>query len=381
MNPVRASRWLFVLCVSASVLAAPACKDDEEEAAGEEGAKSEGEAEEKAEASKEGEEAPKEGEEASKEGEEASKEGEEAPKEGEEAAEGDAAKGEEPSEAEEAARGTERGAAARPGAVPAAGPPGAVRPAPGAVPGEGGEGAAPGEEPGAVPGAAPGAIGRAGAPEGAETVAGLQAERERRIAELKARAEERRRERLGVPPGAPGEVEAETGEPAGEEAEALEPAAEVPPMEAPVPGGHLVPAGGQVLEIGRYLTIADVRTLTGDRTLAPAGSLSGIPASDTYNSLYFAPPVRVNFGLSLQVWKEKTRRDANERYRRMEKEYPNAEDTPAVPPKSFLSQWNDILALSFTDLTKRVIVSVSCHQNVCTPAELVEVAKLVKSRI
>jgi hypothetical protein len=237
-------------------------------------------------------------------------------------------------------------------------------------------------------------------------------DRERRIAELKRRNEERRKELVARAAGGeeavggeeaaaqpvPGEGEAAAGE--GEAAEAGSPAEAAPDDEAAAAAAvraaataeEAVPiaeaaapaqptAGPPGLDISRYLNINDVRRITGDRTLTPNGTLSGIPASETYNSVYFAPPVRANFGVSLQIWVERTRRDANDRFRRMRRDFSNAEDTSAAGPKAFFSYWNDILTVSFSDLTKRIVVSVSCNSSICKPDQLLALANAVRERL
>ncbi len=232
-------------------------------------------------------------------------------------------------------------------------------------------------------------------------------ERERRISELKQRNEERRKERLArvanggrgdtpaepedAPPGrAEPETDKPEADPRGREAAPQPPAAdrgasprgaEPPkPTAKPRKPSPMTPRG-PVLDIARFLTVADVRSITNDQTLTPVGGLSGIVPGETYNSTYFAPPARSNFGVSMQVWREKTRRDANERYRRMREQFPNAEDTTSISSKSFFSYWNDIMSVTFTDLTRRTVVSVSCNQAICKPAQLIEMANTVKKRI
>jgi len=136
-----------------------------------------------------------------------------------------------------------------------------------------------------------------------------------------------------------------------------------------------------VLDVSRFLSVQDVRTLTGERTLTSMGHLKGISTSEGYNSAYFAPSVRANFGVSLQVWKERIRRDANQRYAQMRADFPNAEDTTALGGKSFISYFDDIISLTFADLTKRVIVSVSCSQKICTGDQLLSMANAVKEKL
>lgn len=209
-------------------------------------------------------------------------------------------------------------------------------------------------------------------------------ERQQRIEELKARSEERRKERLarlqaGQPENAPGEGEAAEAEAEAAPLEADTPAALAGPRR-PALAAPIGPRG-PVLDITHFMSINEVRDLTGNQALAATGPLAGIPASATYNSMYFAPPKRSDFGVSVQVWREVTRRDANDRFRRMRRDFPNAEDTSAVTPKGFFSQWNDLMALVFLDFTKRTIVTVTCSQSLCTPEQLFKLATKAKGHI
>jgi hypothetical protein len=137
----------------------------------------------------------------------------------------------------------------------------------------------------------------------------------------------------------------------------------------------------KLLKIGRYMTITDARKLTGDATLSKGKPLTGIEPSASYNVSYFAPQLRSKFGVSVQVWKEKIRRDANDRYRKMKRDFPNAEDTTAISPSAIFSHFQGIMSLSFVDLTKSVVVSVSCGDTVCSDDELVALASTVKKRL
>lgn len=141
------------------------------------------------------------------------------------------------------------------------------------------------------------------------------------------------------------------------------------------------PAQPKLLNVGRYLTITDARKITGDATLSKGKPLTGIEPGPGYNVSYFAPQLRSKFGVSVQVWKEKMRRDANDRYRKMKRDFPNAEDTTAVAPSAIFSHFQGIMSLSFVDLTKSVVVSVSCGDTICSDDELVALADAVKKRL
>ena len=191
-------------------------------------------------------------------------------------------------------------------------------------------------------------------------------ERERRIAELKRRNEERRQARMA-------KVDDQRREAAAEAAVTRDNAS----VEARAPV-RVAPRG---MSLKKYISQGDIRKLLSNDTLVEEGGLSGIAPSEGYNSVYFAPPVRSTFGVAVQVWRDKTRRDANVRFRRMRAQYANAEDTTAPTAKSFVSQWDDILTLTFANLTKRVVVSVSCSTTICKPAQLLSVAKAISAKL
>ena len=192
-------------------------------------------------------------------------------------------------------------------------------------------------------------------------------ERERRIAELKRRNEERRKERMAKVDDQRREAEAEAQAKASNEAAVARVAPKAPAVKA--------------LSLKKYINQADLRKLLSNDTLVEEGPLVGIAPSESYNSLYYAPPVRSSFGVSVQLWRDKTRRDANVRFRRMRAQYANAEDTTAPSAKSFVSQWDDILTLTFANLTKRIVVSVSCSTKLCKPAQLLAVAKSISDKL
>jgi hypothetical protein len=141
------------------------------------------------------------------------------------------------------------------------------------------------------------------------------------------------------------------------------------------------PPKQKLLNIGRYMTITDARRITEDATLSKGKPLTGIEPGPNYNVSYFAPQLRSKFGVSVQVWKEKIRRDANDRYRKMKRDFPNAEDTTAISPSALFSHFQGIMSLSFVDLTKSIVVSVSCGDTVCSDDELVALANAVKKRL
>lgn len=226
---------------------------------------------------------------------------------------------------------------------------------------------------------------RGEAPGAMDAKAKRLADRKSREADLKKRANRRRTEDKG---------DAERGEAAdARKAQPQSPTKPTSPLARAVPDVRLGTEdkkGGaeaasrtsaKLLNVSRFLTITEARRITGDATLSKGKPLTGIEPSQSYNVSYFAPQLRSKFGVSVQVWKEKIRRDANDRYRKMKRDFPNAEETSAVAPTALFSHFQGIMTLSFADLTKSTVVSVSCGDSVCSDQELVELANAVKKRL
>lgn len=161
------------------------------------------------------------------------------------------------------------------------------------------------------------------------------------------------------------------------------PSSDPPSRDAPdgKTSGRAAPSADGSLNVEKYLPLAEARRITTSKTLADAGSLPGIPGDHVYNSRYYAPPQRSEFGTALQVWKERTTKAALERFRAMKRDYPNVEDTAAITKQGFFSYWNDIMTLAFLDISKKTIVSVSCGQGVCKPQTLFELATFVRTKL
>lgn len=237
--------------------------------------------------------------------------------------------------------------------------------------------------------------------------------RQERLEELRRKSEEQRKRREGARKAKPGETamaarSAARRHEGGAPAEPVKPSAEAGARPATKPAPRVAPAGTPrpktpaapgaqaaraaaprppaapvvpPLEVARFLSLSQVRSITGSQTLSTVGTLAGIDPTPRYNSLYFAPPRRADFGVAIQVWKEATRRDANERFRRMRRDYPNAEDTSAVTPKGMFSYWGDMMTLAFLDFSKKTLVAITCSQKICDQQELYKLALEAKKAI
>ena len=114
------------------------------------------------------------------------------------------------------------------------------------------------------------------------------------------------------------------------------------------------------------------------------GPVVGIEPTDRYNSFYFAPPKRSQFGIAVQVWKERTIGSVNERFNLMKRDYPNTNDTREVAKGSdreFFSNWNDIMSVTVAGMKKRTVVTISCGTKTCSLKQLYAIARASYSRI
>ena len=156
-----------------------------------------------------------------------------------------------------------------------------------------------------------------------------------------------------------------------------DPALAAPPLPA-------APAAGAsaLLDIERFMPLAVLRDLVGERRILSVGPLAGQPSSATYNSIYFAVPGQETFGASVQVWQDGTRRDNIERFRRMRAQSPNASDIKQLEPvKAFYAAFGPIQTLTLSETNKRLVVAVSCGQELCTHEKLLKLARHAQQQL
>jgi len=170
---------------------------------------------------------------------------------------------------------------------------------------------------------------------------------------------------------------------------------EVEPRTSPEPtriAGRAPPRGaapvrkaapaGPPLNVERFLPLKAVRELVSERRIMAVGPLAGLDPAPGYNSLYFAVPGTEGFGAAVQAWQDEDRRGSVERYRRMRRQYPNAEDVKLLAPtKAFYSSFGPIQTLTLTETSKFLVVSVSCGEETCSQQVLLELAKHVQQNL
>jgi len=110
------------------------------------------------------------------------------------------------------------------------------------------------------------------------------------------------------------------------------------PTAAPTPKVAATPPP----DVARLLSLADAAEIVRKPRLRERGQLPGIAVVGGYNSAYFdLTPDK--FGLALQVWRDDTTRDTEDRFRRMRLQHPNAEDVDALKPvKGFYAGYAEV---------------------------------------
>lgn len=130
------------------------------------------------------------------------------------------------------------------------------------------------------------------------------------------------------------------------------------------------------------LTLDDILRITETKRSFERKNLHGIPETSYYTSLYFAPKENENeFGVSVQLWYEDNEVSLKNKYAQHFQTYPNAVEIKGIGDKTFFAFWGDILYISFFEVKKKLIVTLSCGKNICNSDEIYELGKKVSMRL
>lgn len=139
-------------------------------------------------------------------------------------------------------------------------------------------------------------------------------------------------------------------------------------------------AGG--VDAALILPLATVLEVTSAKGLEYLGILPGIAPAMGYGSTFYAAPGAGHFGVALQVWQDVSRRESDDRYRRMRLQYPNAEDITVLQPlRAYYSYFQGIQSIIFADPSRRMIIAIGCGEGVCNQDQLVKLAKAARDRL
>jgi len=142
-----------------------------------------------------------------------------------------------------------------------------------------------------------------------------------------------------------------------------------------------VRTAAQMLDGQTIMPMATVAEITGMQ-LAAGTPLQGIAIVPGYGSVLYAMQEGTAFGVALQAWQDSSKRETDDRYRRMRLQYPNAEDvTVMMPAKGFYSYFDKLQTLVWLEPTKRMVVAVTCGDTVCNQDQLVRLAKSARERL
>ncbi len=145
------------------------------------------------------------------------------------------------------------------------------------------------------------------------------------------------------------------------------------------PDLHNAAAG---VDAALILPLATVLEITSAKGLESQGILPGIAPAMGYGSTFYTAPGAGHFGVALQVWQDVSRRESDDRYRRMRLQYPNAEDITVLQPlRAYYSYFQGIQSLIFADPSRRMILAIGCGEGVCNQEQLVKLAKAARDRL
>jgi hypothetical protein len=148
---------------------------------------------------------------------------------------------------------------------------------------------------------------------------------------------------------------------------------------APGERGTITPPPVKIA-VARLLTVTDLNKHLAEKGWVAYGPVQGIPPSETYNSLIYRRPGTNRF-VSLLVWDFTEYSQALARWNELLATYPNAEELKEVFTKFiFFSYRNQVTSLTFLEPGKAMVLSLSCHSQVCDDSSLYALAESVFNR-
>lgn len=161
----------------------------------------------------------------------------------------------------------------------------------------------------------------------------------------------------------------------------VEPAAKKPDEPAPAPAAEEVKAPEKkVLAVDELLSIADLVAIVHSKGWVSRGAIPGENPDESRNSIYYEKPGTGRI-VSLQLWKLE-RQQAISHWNNMLATWPNAQiQENLVSQDTFFWNRSHLFGLVFLDPAKGCVVSVSCHTEICTDTQLLQLALTAYGRL
>lgn len=133
--------------------------------------------------------------------------------------------------------------------------------------------------------------------------------------------------------------------------------------------------------MARLLTVIDVNRLLKEKGWIAYGPVQGIPPSEFFNSLIYRKPGTNRF-VSILVWDFPQYAQALEKWNEMAATYPNTQELKEMfTGHMFFSYRNQVSTLTALAEQQGVVISVSCHSDICDDTALYELTKTAFGRI
>ena len=140
-------------------------------------------------------------------------------------------------------------------------------------------------------------------------------------------------------------------------------------------------AQGPPLDITGYLSAADLERVLGKKAKFRRTNLPGVAPSKGHNSLYYADAKGKEFGVSVQVWRDRNLVDSRTRYNTMRGTYSDVVETNRVTAQGFRAFYGGVVTLVFADARRPLVAAVSCSTKFCDANAVIELSRRVAGRM
>lgn len=143
------------------------------------------------------------------------------------------------------------------------------------------------------------------------------------------------------------------------------------------------PAKKPTLSVSGLLNRSMVKKSTGFKGVLRPTKLRGVKASETYNSIRLESAKKGgDFGVALQVWKEKNPGAQSRRFNNLLRQYPGTSRKPGLGDSAFVASWSGVQYVVWLDRKEKYIAALTCGDSICSSEiKSMALAKEIKPKI
>ena len=132
-------------------------------------------------------------------------------------------------------------------------------------------------------------------------------------------------------------------------------------------------------KVAYLLTVADLVGVLGLRGWVFEGPIPGVSPDGHYNSLLYTRPGSAHM-VGVRLWERREHREAVAWWNELLATHPNAEANDSVVRDTFFWTRGSVAGLVFLEADRSRVVGVSCHTELCTDSQLLQLAMIVHGR-